>query len=208
MTTTTTRRVLLLSSDGDAHPLIEQMLTSAGYELRRCVEQGDAPFPCAAMIPGGRGCPLDDGLVDVALDVRDHPWPQPTAREVGVRCALRERVPLAVIGRSAFSPFGELADVTVEGDSEPVAACERAIESSLERHRGAAVDAVADVLRTHEVGDAPITVSVSRRAGQLRVRVVAAVPQALRTTVVVRVGAALRALDQRARAIEIELVAD
>ena len=205
---TTTRRVLLLTSDDEPHTSLEAVLRGGGYEVRRCVEPGASAFPCAALLPDGSGCPLDDGLVDVALDVRDHPWPNPTALETGVRCALRARVPVAVVGNVGANPFDGLADATVAGTDAPLLACDRAIEASLERHRCAALDAVAAVLRTHDLAGAPMTVSVDRRAGQLRVRVVAPVPQDLRTTVVVRVGAALRALDPRARAIEIDLVAE
>ena len=92
--------------------------------------------------------------------------------------------------------------------AEPIEACERAIEAALERHRCAALDAITAVRQTHGLDAAPITVSVDRRAGQLRVRIVAPVPHELRTTAVVRVGAALRALDPLARAIEIDLVAE
>jgi hypothetical protein len=208
MTITTTRRVLLITSDGEPHVELETELRTGGYEIRRCVEPGAGAFPCAALVPGGGGCPLDDGLVDVALDVRDHPWPSPTATEAGVRCALRARIPVAVAGRSARSPFDGFAAVTVEGTATPVEVCEQAIETSLERHRCAALGAVSDLLHTHGIDGAPITVSVDRRAGQLRVRIVAPVPDALRTTAVVRAGAALRALDPLARAIEIDLAAD
>lgn len=204
----TTRRVLLLTSDDEPHAALEAALRDGGYEVRRCVEPGAGAFPCAALLPRGSGCPLDDGLVDVALDVRDHPWPNPTAREAGVRCALRAHVPVAVAGQIGGNPFDGLADATLAGADAPVQACDRALEASLERHRCAALDAVAGVLRTHDLADAPTTVSVDRRAGQLRARVVVPVPDELRTTVVVRVGTALRALDPRARAIEIDLVAD
>src|SRR3954451_20397307 len=125
MTTTTIRRVLLIPSDDEPHAALENTLRGSGYEIRRCVEAGAGAFPCAALLPDGAGCPLDDGLVDVALDVRDHPWPNPTPLEAGVRCALRVRVPLAVAGRVAFSPFEGLASVTIDGTESAVDACER-----------------------------------------------------------------------------------
>lgn len=201
---TPNRRVLLLSSDDEPIAELEAALDDAGYEIRRCVEPGADSFPCVAL-QGGGVCPLDDGLIDVALDVRSHPWPKPTLREEGVRCALRERVPLAVAGRSAFSPFDRWAEVTVEGISSAVDACDRAIRSSLDRHRAAAAEAVTSVLETHGLADAPVAVAVDRRAGQLHVEITAHVPKDLRTVVVARAGSAVRRLDRAARAIEIDL---
>jgi len=43
--------------------------------------------------------------VAIAVDVRQQPWPQPTAREAGVRCALRAGVPVVVTGRTLRHPF-------------------------------------------------------------------------------------------------------
>lgn len=197
------RRVLLLSSDDEPVPALEAALDDAGYEIRRCVEPGADAFPCVAL-QGGGVCPLDDGLIDVALDVRSHPWPKPTLREEGVRCALRSRVPVAVAGRSAFSPFDRWAEVTIDGVLGAVDACDEAIRSSLERHRTAVVEAVEAVLDTHGLTGVA-AVEVDRRAGQVHIGITAHVPKELRTVVVTRAGAAVRALDRGARAIEIDL---
>jgi hypothetical protein len=201
---TPNRRVLLLSSDDEPIAELEAALDDAGYEIRRCVEPGADAFPCVALQGGGM-CPLDDGLIDVALDIRSHPWPKPTLREEGVRCALRARVPVAVAGRSAFSPFDRWAEVTVDGISGAVDACDRAIRASLDRHRVAAAAAVTSVLDMHGQADAPVAVAVDRRAGQLHIEITACVPKDLRTVVVARAGSAVRQLDRAARAIEIDL---
>src|SRR4051794_33016844 len=203
-TNTPTRRVLLLSSDDEAIPGLEVALHAGGYEIRRCVAPGDGAFPCVALQPGA-GCPLDDGLVDVALDVRSHPWPHPTDREAGVRCALRKRVPLAVAGRTAFSPFDSWASVTIEGTVSAAQACDRAIAASLDQHREVVVDAVRAVLDMHGHADAPIDVHVDRRAAQLHVAITAPVPKELRTIAVAPAGSALRRLAPTAGAIEIDL---
>jgi len=202
--TMTTRRVLLLSSDDEPLTDVESALSAAGYEIRRCVERGADAFPCAALRDGG-ACPLDDGFVDVALDVRSHPWPRPTPREDGVRCALRARVPVAVVGRSAFNPFEQWASWTDEGLAGVVEACDRAIDESLEVHRAAVAGAVVALALVHRVTVGPATVDVERVAGRLHATITASIPPELRTVVVTRAGVALRSVDPSALAIEIDL---
>jgi hypothetical protein len=202
--TTIARTVLLLASDDEQLPAVEAALDDAGYEVRRCVEPGQPTFPCAGL-DGGAGCPLDDGRVDVALDVRVHPWPHPTPREVGVRCALRRSVPLAVAGRVPGNPFGRWADAVEEGTTDVAALCERAIASSLERHRHAVIRAVSTVLAVHGDETPAVAAEIDRRGGRLHATITAAVPDALRTVAVARAGSALRGVDREAKAIEIDL---
>ena len=204
MTENLIRRVLLLGSDDEATPELEASLRDAGYEVRRCVEPGAQAFPCVGLQDGGT-CPLDDGLIDVALDVRSHPWPRPTQREAGVQCAVRRRVPVAVAGRTLFHPFERWAEVTIDGTGDAVDACNRAIERSLYRLRDAVIEAVEAVLRTKGSVLPSIDVDVARRAGRLEIAITADVPKELRTVVVARAGSAARGVDPAAQAIEIDL---
>jgi hypothetical protein len=198
------RQLLLLETDDERSPEVEAALVDAGFTIRRCAEPDDPSFPCA-LLKTGR-CPLDDGLVDVALDVRKHPWPYPTAREHGVQCALRQRVPVVVAGAVRRHPFEQWAAITVDGTSGVSQACEVAVQLRLEGVRSAVRDAVGAVLHTHGIDSTPVTVTANRQAGTLLVRVESAVPTGLRTTVAARAGAAARRADALASAIELDLV--
>ena len=92
--------VLLLSTDDDEGvSAIRDALTLGGFLVHGC----GGSFPCDGLRDAG--CPLDRGDVALAIDVRQHPWPQPTAREAGVRCALRAGIPVVVTGRTLRHPF-------------------------------------------------------------------------------------------------------
>src|SRR5688500_8530961 len=123
--TTTTGRVLVISSDDEPLTTVEQTLAAAGYDVQRCHRAGAPSFPCSGLVGGE--CPLEaTGGVDVAIDVRQHPWPTPTPRELGVTCALRARVPLVVVTPYPH-PFTEWAESTVADDTTLVQACDDAI---------------------------------------------------------------------------------
>lgn len=198
-------RVLLLSSDDDRLAEIEADLTGAGYEVTRCVAEGAPGFPCVGLTAGA--CPLDaGGGVDVALDVRVHPWPHPTPRETGVSCAVRAGVPLVVIG-SEGNPFAPWAVATLPSGAGIAERCDDAIEKALEAHRAAAADAVAAVLANHGCEGAAYAVDVRRRQGRLNVRITADAPADVRGVAATRAAVALRLVDSAATAMEIEVVA-
>jgi len=126
--------VLLLSSDDEPVDGIEAELRAAGYDVRRCVDDGATAYPCNGLRDG---CPLDsDGGIDVALDVRHHPWPAPTARETGVVCAMRSAVPVAVLSERRDHPFRERAAATGDRFDDVVELCERAIAAGLDDELG------------------------------------------------------------------------
>ncbi len=104
------RVVVLGAADWMVHRVREQ-LESAGHVVLSC-HLDDAPaFPCFGLSGAGR-CPMDDA--DLVLSVRSHPLPQPTRREIGVTCGLRDGVPLVVAGRTLLNPFEAFADAVVE----------------------------------------------------------------------------------------------
>src|SRR4051812_29475474 len=204
MTNALTRRALLLSSDHDSLAAIEDQLTDAGYDVRRCVEDGGGSFPCVGL--SGGVCPLDaEGGLDVAVDVRQHPWPHPTLREAGATCALRAGVPLVVIGHPRH-PYDGLATLTTEHDDAVAKRCEQAIDLALEPVRDAVADAVRAVFANHDAGETPFTVDVQRRLGRLHVRLVTAAPSDLRAMAATRAAVAIRKLDRSASIMEIEVV--
>jgi hypothetical protein len=86
-------RILVMESETGIATPYEQELVEAGHEVVRCHEPGAPAFPCAG-VTDHEACPLEHGAVDVALLVRDPIAERPTARESGVACALRARVPV------------------------------------------------------------------------------------------------------------------
>jgi hypothetical protein len=77
---------------GDADELADQ-LRAFGCHVSRCHSRAGI---CRALAPGG-ACPLD-GLdpLDLMVDVRSS-IPELTAREFGVVCALRARMPVVIV---------------------------------------------------------------------------------------------------------------
>ena len=115
-------RTLLLHDsayDGDVAATLE----AAGHEVVRCSPSPTHRFPCVG-IDGP--CPLD-GTVDVAVVVHGGPAQAFDPGEAGVVCALRDGVPLVVVGSAARSPFGLLASAVGVGPADVDAACHRAV---------------------------------------------------------------------------------
>lgn len=78
---------------GESASVVEA-LRAAGHLVSTCHEQSGV---CRALRPGRR-CPLDGGVpVDLMVDVRGQE-PDVTAREFGVVCAVRDRLPVVVVG--------------------------------------------------------------------------------------------------------------
>lgn len=186
---TRTGRVLLLTSHGDPATDIEDELRAAGYDVRRCLDDGAPAYPCN----GPRdGCPLDvDGGADVVLDVRRDLFSPPTVREVGVVCAQRSKVPVAVVA---------------PGDVDAVNVCERAIDAGLDEARRAMSEAVRSVLAVHGIDGLPSTVDVRKRLGDVRVTIGLDAPPAIRGMAATRAAAALRRIDGRSTSVEVEVV--
>ena len=198
---TTSATALLITSDDEDVSAVEEDLLAAGFEIRRCHEGGER-FPCTG-IAGGE-CPLDvTGGVDVAVDVRQHPWPDPTALEVGVTCALRAGVPVVVVGRRGH-PFEAWATASVDGVVGIGRRCVEAMDEALVPHHDAALAAVRAVFTNHGLADAPAGVVVSRRRGRLHVTITADAPPLVRGLAVTRAASAVRHLDPAATAIEID----
>ena len=196
-------QVLLLRSDDEPVADVEAALVAAGHTVHRCHRPGDNAFPCNGLREG-ESCPLDAVGIDVAIDVRQHPWPRPTPLEDGVTCALRRHVPVVVAGRTLFHPFEGWATVTLEGTTGVVDACERAIERHLGRQRAAAVAAVREVLDHAGLDEIPVHATATRAERRLHVEVAADLPEGrLRTMIAARVGSAVREVDPEAEGIEI-----
>ena len=86
-------RVLVLDGDPTAAARAVAELRGAGHAVERCCETG--PVACNLFMTDPR-CPLNRGVVDVALIARDHPWPG-LPLERGTTCMMRAQVPIAVV---------------------------------------------------------------------------------------------------------------
>ena len=195
--------VLVLESDPGAATIARHELEGAGHTVRMCHEPGCDAFPCNAL-RDDRTCPIVGQPIDVALDIRRRPRTQPTIREDGVACAIREHVPLVVAGPTMFSPFAQYATEMSDDTCDVVAACERAASAPLVRHGEVAGQALVATLERRS-SEVDACVSVYRREGALFVSVAAAeeLDQATKSMIAVRIVAALRAIDRYARGIDV-----
>jgi hypothetical protein len=162
-------RVLCVETEpGLASDAVEQ-LQAAGHEVVRCFDEIVGPArPCAGLeCPGS--CPLETGPgVDVVLDVRGGDQALPAGGEVGVTCALREQVPLAVAGRIHPNPFARWTDAVVDAGAV-VAGCEAARQRSLD-DLGARVSIwVCQLLDGYNVPGIDVTTDVQRRGRDLQI---------------------------------------
>jgi hypothetical protein len=205
MTAVATRtRALIVSSDDEPLADVERELRDAGFDVWRCHEPGSPSYPCVGILTGE--CPLDvAGGIDVAVDVRHHPWPAPTPREIGVTCAVRAGVPVVVVGRGSH-PFEDRAAATVDSIRGLGDVCEDAIADALETGRAAVQQAVGAVLDLHGHADAPMSARLERRDGALRVRIAVDVPHDVAAMASARAAVAARRFDPRASKIEVEVV--
>ena len=113
---------------GAARPA-EDRLRADGHEVARCFA-GDRATCVGLDRPGA--CPLDDpDGVDVVLAVRAPGHQSPTAREVGVTCALRRRIPLAVAGPVRPNPFARWTGAVADDTDHVAAACATAERRAL-----------------------------------------------------------------------------
>jgi hypothetical protein len=152
----------------------------------------------------GHTCPLEGEAIDVALDVRRHPRSQPTLREEGVTCALREHIPVVIAGAPALNPYADYASATLDRNFDVVETVERVAGATLERHTKAAASALQHVLERRNIASTP-EVAVRRRRGALLISVCGAGPLDVptRSMGAVRMTAAVRAIDATARGVDV-----
>ena len=197
------RRALLVSSDDEPTLEIEAALAAGGFEIVRCVEPSAPAFPCVGV--QGKSCPLDrPGGVDLVVDARAHPWPYPTTREVGVLCALRTGVPVAVVTRAARHPFAEVAS-TVLPDADLGSELEAAIADALEPTLLEMRDAARAVFALHGI-DTEVDLSMTRTRGRVHVKITCEGPSNVQAMAATRAASALRRHDLRSTAVEIDVV--
>lgn len=126
-------KVLVMESDAHGADETAAALRTTEHEVVTCFEPGLGDLVCRAMLAGDC-CPFDDADgVDVALVVREHPWPTSRPRERGVACALRADVPVVVAGLLALDPYERWEAASVEGVAGVVETCEAATTAAAAR---------------------------------------------------------------------------
>jgi hypothetical protein len=152
-------RVLVTESKAGAAAPVRTELVLRGHQVLSCHPDSGDDFHCTAINAGGT-CPLDLGLVDVLVDVRDEDY-QFTTREYGVVCARRVDVPIVIAGPTRPTSAGVPLDkVAVQCAPRDVA---DAVESAAALPDAAALHslriAIRDVLR-RRTGEQRALVSV------------------------------------------------
>jgi hypothetical protein len=120
-------RVLLTESTAGAADESEERLREAGYDISFCHPDHRADEDGCVVLRGVGHCPLQtDPDIGLVVDVRAPDAPElSTAREFGACCALRNHVPLVVIGPAPADRF-PWSEAAVRCTSEEVAGvCER-----------------------------------------------------------------------------------
>ena len=149
-------------------------LGAAGHEVVRCFDPDGGPSrPCVGL--DRDACPLDlPGGVDVVVDVRAPDRPRPTRREAGLTCALRQHVPMVLVGAGRPNPHARWTTVALDGGGDIVAACDEAIGRRL-ADLGATVSIAAcrvlDHVRAEDRPGAAVRTEVERSGGDLHVLV-------------------------------------
>jgi hypothetical protein len=162
-------RVLCVETEPGAAGEAAEQLRNAGHQVVRCFDEtAGAARPCAGLDRPGT-CPLEAGPgVDVVLDVRDGDHALPTGGEVGVTCALREQVPLAVAGRTQPNPFARWTHVVVDA-GDVVTGCEAARQRALDDLGARVSIGVCQQLDGYYVPGIDVTTDVRRRGRDVEV---------------------------------------
>ena len=198
-------RVLVIEDTWQAADEACDHLAAAGMEVVRCSEPDRPSFPCAGM-PGQGGCPMERGVIDVALSVRAEGG-DVTVNEDGVRCALRHHIPVVAAGESAGAPWLGMATAVVADDVDVVGAVQTAADAPLRRHTEVASAQLADLLERKGIDPASASAEVHRVVGGLKVilRPGPEVPTDVAQAAAVRVAAAMRGIDDKSTAVDVTI---
>jgi hypothetical protein len=201
-------RVLVFESDEGASTPVVDELTAAGIEVARCHDPEGPAFPCKGL-QDHRACPLDGAPVSAAVltGPGTHTEDGLSSREQGARCALRQHIPLVVVGPRTASPMSAFTTTFAAGPETAVDAIRAAAAARLPRHEAAAIDAFRLVLDTHDLAGVDADVAVTHRDGGLRVelRPSAGIPEKVAEIAGVRAMGAVRAVDSDAAFISVAI---
>lgn len=193
-------QVLVVESHLGASQGLSRELHRRGHDVLRCSDDEHQRAGCKAL-DADAGCPLDEGTVSVAVDVRRSYHPGPRPLEQGAVCAVRARVPLVVAGSAVDSPLESWATTVVTGDAPAVADAVEAVDGGLAPQHQRVVDEALEALLPGEGASAVV------QRGEDRIRVEMSLPRHLddaqAEAVAVRVVAALRRFDRQTSVIDV-----
>jgi hypothetical protein len=162
-------RTLLIETIPSCGGQVDGLLTAAGHEVARCHHTDGPTFPCVGLT--AEGCPLEDARgIDVAVAVRPTPDRDPAASESGLTCALRQGIPVVVVGDTHHSPYAGWTE-HCGADDDVLDAVDRAIVAAGERRAAPLRAEVERLLRLEGLDPGGVTVTVARDGSTARVRV-------------------------------------
>ena len=197
-------RVLVVESHTGASERLQQDLERRGHSVLTCHEDATERNGCRA-VHADDGCPLDHGLVDVAVDLRRSYHPDPRPLEQGAICALRARVPLVIAGTATDSPLESWATSVVVGDVPAVVEAVEAVDGAVSPMHQRVVDEALESLLPGEGATAVV------RRDHDRIFVELTLPSHLSThdteMVAVRLVGAVRRFDPQVPTIDVATAA-
>jgi hypothetical protein len=206
-------RVLVIEHrEREAEAAVEA-LSAAGHRVSFCHEPGTEVMDCNGM-PGKAGCPLDHGGIDVTVVGRSTPvttsdGAEPSAREAGIGCAKRHRVPVVIAGTIGEAiPPTWATDIVAVGDPYLVERIDAAARKGRVPLVEAAEGAARAVLERSGLGSVPLAGRVARDDRRLHVTVdvAAELDDRLRETIGVRVAGAVRAIETSSPSIDVRVL--
>lgn len=110
--------VIMTESEPAQSATLAAELAKLGHTVTTCAAPRGSTAPCAGMLPCP-ACPLDTAELTLVVDVRANALPRLTDQEYGAVCALREDVPVLVVGPAQAGAAAPWAAATVP-DTEAV----------------------------------------------------------------------------------------
>jgi len=205
-------RVLVIENRDHEAEVAVQALSDAGHRVSFCHEAGTEAFDCNGM-PGQAGCPLDHGEIDVTVVARSGAMTaggsEASAREAGIGCAQRHRVPVVIAGTlGADNPPAWASDIVAASDPYLVERIDAAARKGRVPLIEAAEAAARAVLDRAGLRSVPLVGRVSRDDRRLHVTIDVAtdLDQRLRETIGVRVAGAVRAIETTSPSIDVQVL--
>lgn len=155
-------RVLLVESTWGAARMARDRLIEAGHDVVQCFDH-ERTVVCRGA--SGETCPVDAGVIDAAVIVRDGA-PGATLAEMGAVCALRRHVPVAQLGPHQAGPFDDVVDVI---DTDPVAVVEFAVAAGLDAFSAAVTRTLSTLPALAGLAPGDYSARVVRREGTAHV---------------------------------------
>ncbi len=200
-------RVLIIEQEPGVGDRVAADLLNAGHGVSRCHEPDATAFACKGMA-GEDSCPLEHDSIDLAVVARGAAGGTAAEKEAGVRCAVRRRVPVMVVGSAQGASFDGWTTDVVAADHEHLV--ERAVAAaalSLVPFAETAEQAATQVLAKVGVPASAISASVVRDGQRMKVTVAveADLDAAHREMIGVRVAGAIRQMDPWTATIDVKV---